>query len=116
MRRGKWLLIVLLAVCLLSPVLCFAEAEQALKIAKWEDINTFDPGWLTSGDRELTIMDCLYNGLVRYEEGSWNVVPDLAESWTTSEDGKAVTFKLRKGVRFHKGYGETHCRRCQVLL
>ncbi len=105
MKHCRLLLVVFLAVFFLSPAL-FAGTKDELKIAKWEDINTFDPGWLTSGDRELTIMDCLYNGLVKYKEGTWDVIPDLAESWTKSPDGKEITFKLRKGVQFHKGYGE----------
>ncbi|NOY09426.1 MAG: hypothetical protein GXP33_11370 [Spirochaetes bacterium] len=83
-----------------------AAGKNELKIATWEDVNTFDPGWMTSGERELTIMTCLYNGLVKYKEGSWKVVPDLAKSWEVSPDGKSVTFHLRKGVQFQKGYGE----------
>ena len=83
-----------------------ASSKNEMKIATWEDVNTFDPGWMTSGERELTIMSCLYNGLVKYKEGTWDIVPDLAESWEMSEDGKTVVFKLRKGVQFHKGYGE----------
>ncbi|MFH1932723.1 MAG: ABC transporter substrate-binding protein [Pseudomonadota bacterium] len=83
-----------------------AVGKDELKIATWEDINTMDPGWLTSVERELTIMNCLYNGLVKYKEGSWEIAPDLAESWEMSTDGKEVTFHLRKGVKFQKGYGE----------
>lgn len=99
------LLIAFLAVCVFSTM-SPARQRDELKIARWDDINTFDPGWMTSGDRELTIMKCLYNGLVKYREGSWEIVPDLAESWEAAEDGKSVVFHLRKGVQFHKGYGE----------
>lgn len=84
----------------------FCAKNNELKIALWEDVSTYDPGWMTSAERELVIMSCLYNGLVKYRAGSWEVVPDLAESWTISDNGGSVTFKLKKGVQFHKGYGE----------
>ncbi len=98
--------ITIFALLLIIPMSVSAKSKEELKIATWEDINTLDPGWLTSVEREFTIMNCLFNGLVKYKEGTWDVVPDLAKSWDMSADGKQITFQLRKGVEFHKGYGE----------
>jgi peptide/nickel transport system substrate-binding protein len=44
-------------------------------------------------------------GLLHYSPDR-EVVSKLAESWEISEDAKTWTFNLRKGVQFHKGYGE----------
>ncbi len=44
----------------------------------------------------------VYEGLTRIAaDGS--VQPNLAESWTVSDDGKTYTFKLVEGAKFHDG-------------
>lgn len=44
----------------------------------------------------------VFEGLTRIGPNG-EVLPDLAESWTISEDGKVYTFKLHTGVKFHDG-------------
>jgi len=44
----------------------------------------------------------VFEGLTRIGSKG-EVLPDLAESWTISDDGKVYTFKLRSGVKFHDG-------------
>ncbi|QND61032.1 ABC transporter substrate-binding protein [Mesorhizobium huakuii] len=51
--------------------------------------------------REVTYAN-IFEGLTRIGPNS-EVLPDLAESWTVSDDGKVYTFKLHTGVKFHDG-------------
>lgn len=44
----------------------------------------------------------IFPGLVRPDE-QLRPTPDLAESWVTSDAGRRITFKLRRGVRWHDG-------------
>ncbi|HEX5994231.1 MAG TPA: ABC transporter substrate-binding protein [Jiangellales bacterium] len=45
----------------------------------------------------------IFEGLVTTEEGGTEIVPALAESWETSEDGLDWTFNIRQDVTFHDG-------------
>jgi peptide/nickel transport system substrate-binding protein len=49
------------------------------------------------------VINQIFEGLVKFEGDTTNIIPGLAESWTTSEDGLEWTFKLREGVKFHDG-------------
>lgn len=60
----------------------------------------FTPALNTTGT-SLDAARPVYNQLVEFDRGTTNVVPGLAESWTISNDGTVITFKLRKGVKFH---------------
>ncbi|MBI3743046.1 MAG: hypothetical protein HY261_01990 [Chloroflexi bacterium] len=41
--------------------------------------------------------------LVQLDRDAGKITPDLAQSWSTSGDGKTITFKLRPGVTWHDG-------------
>lgn len=49
----------------------------------------------------INLMNQVYEGLLRLDPVSKEVVPALAESYTISEDGLKYTFKLREGIYFH---------------
>ena len=66
------------------------------------DAITLDPAAISDNESVQVVMQ-IFEQLVRYKEGSTQVEPALALSWTVSADGTAWTFKLRRGVRFHDG-------------
>jgi len=77
-------------------------AKQVVNIAyNTGDAQSLDPHRAaTTADRST--LDMIFNGLVRYPLGNQvGIEPDLAESWSVSDDKKTWTFKLRKGVFFH---------------
>ena len=51
----------------------------------------------------LRVVEQMFEGLTALEPGTTDVVPGLAESWETSEDGLTWTFTLKEGVTFHDG-------------
>ena len=57
---------------------------------------------LATDNTSHSISGLIFNGLVKYDR-DLNVVGDLAESWEISKNGLVITFRLRKGVRWHDG-------------
>lgn len=64
---------------------------------------------LTGGDNWAIcqLFDCLTNS----EDGNFGFTPadfkpEIAESYESSPDAKTWTYHIRRGVKFHKGYGE----------
>jgi peptide/nickel transport system substrate-binding protein len=61
-----------------------------------------DPHTVTAVN-DFRILMNVYDGLVRYKDGTLEVEPALATDWTISDDGLTYTFNLRGGVSFHDG-------------
>ena len=71
------------------------------------DLGTLDPH-RGAATQEKILLAWMFDGLVRFKPGSVSlddIEPDLAESWTISDDKKVWTFKLREGVKFHGDFG-----------
>jgi len=102
----KKVLMVLLALLLTAGIaLASPGVEQpgkTLVFGSSGDAVRLDPADVTDGE-SIQRMDNIFEGLVEYETGSTEIKPCLAESWTTSADGTEITFKLRRGVKFHDG-------------
>ncbi len=66
------------------------------------DLTTLDPqvgyDW-----QNWSVIKSIFDGLMDYKPGTTELEPDLAESYTVSDDGLTYTFKLRPGVKFHNG-------------
>ncbi|MGW3348165.1 ABC transporter substrate-binding protein [Nonomuraea rubra] len=64
-------------------------------------VTDWDPA--TSYSNEIVALANIYEGLTRYDSQTKQAEPRLATEWTSSDDGKEWTFKLRQGVKFHTG-------------
>src|SRR5579871_2472707 len=74
----------------------------ALVVGRVKDAVGLDPSHETDG-MSLNITSEVFRNLVKFKPGTFDVVPDLASSWTTSPDGKTYTFHLRDGLKFSDG-------------
>jgi ABC-type transport system substrate-binding protein len=67
-----------------------------------DDVSTLDPA-IGYDWQNWSIIKSLFDGLMDYQPGTTELVPDLAESYEITNDGKTFTFKLRAGAKFHNG-------------
>lgn len=95
----------------------YARRAHALRAARQEEptpggnlrigflisqIVTLDPGQLSQGVVAGSILPSIFSSLVQFDQ-DLGIIPDLAESWEVSEDGKQYTFTLRPDLTFHNG-------------
>jgi peptide/nickel transport system substrate-binding protein len=96
--------VVVLAAALARP--CAAQATPRLpgELA-WTigyDPKTFDPAKVD--DQESEMVRYLTAGvLLRFNRLTQKVEPQLAQSWTLSQDGRTLTFRLRANLKFSDG-------------
>ncbi|RDJ19947.1 hypothetical protein DWF00_20795 [Bosea caraganae] len=93
----------------LLPNAAFAQKAGVLRVG----LNARDMGLLhphvATGSNDTPVIDSIFSGLLAYTPPKVSIdaiQPDLAERWEASDDRKTYTFHLRKGAKWHKGYGE----------
>src|SRR6185436_7519167 len=94
-----------------APAIARGQEAQRISIAlAARGPRTIDPMKSTQGADNWAI-DNMYETLVRSPDGNFAMTPadfepGLAERWESSPDAKTWSFQLRRGVKFHKNYGE----------
>ena len=92
------------ATMMAMPVVAETPANMLVIANRIDDITTLDP----AESFEFAGSDVsrnIYGKLINFDPLDLDAgyQPDLAASWTVSEDGKTITFTMREGVKFHSG-------------
>lgn len=78
-------------------------ADQLIVALSMTNLITLDPAGLT-GKESVQILTNVYQGLVDLDPVDRSkLIPELAESWTISEDARTITFTIREGATFASG-------------
>lgn len=76
--------------------------NDVIVIGQIAEPKSMDPHVATSLN-DFRILVNIYEGLVRFRDGTLEPEPGLAGRWDISKDGRRYTFHLRENVRFHDG-------------
>jgi ABC-type transport system substrate-binding protein len=115
-RAPRAFVLVFVAVLTIGMVVSAPQPRAAAQVppgtiisAYPRDFRSLDPAHIP-GSPDYQIAMNVFSGLVRYKADNLDVEPDLAERWEVSSDGRTYTFYLRRGVQFHRTYGEMTAR------
>lgn len=76
--------------------------EQEFRWSNGKMPKSFDPA-LASAPPETDVVRAVYEGLTETDSTTLQEIPGVAESWSSSEDFKVWTFKLRKNAKWSNG-------------
>ena len=99
----------------LVPALASMTPKQggAAVVTFKDDLTTLDPAvgydW-----QNWSVIKSIFDGLMDYKPGTTELEPDLAESYTISDDGLTYTFKLRRRREIPQR-PRRDLGRCQIL-
>jgi len=105
----RLLLSAVAALALVAAVPALADAPKqggAAVVTFNNELSTLDPA-IGYDWNNWSVIKSIFDGLMDYKPGTTDLVPDLAESYSISDDGQTYTFKLRDGLKFHNGRAVT---------
>lgn len=101
---GRWglsgMAVLLLGAVLVHPA--SAQGRRELRVGVAGLPGAVDPATSVDGAVPL-IARQVFETLVQFREGTSDIEPALAVSWSVSKDGLVWSFRIRDGVRFHDG-------------
>ena len=86
----------------LAPPAQAQAARRGLSVNISLEPDSLDPTSSSGASVAQVVHTTVLEGLMKVEENG-ATTPLLAQSWSQDKDGKAYTFQLRQGVRFHDG-------------
>jgi peptide/nickel transport system substrate-binding protein len=86
----------------LLTVSAFAQSGAELRFCLRADPKTFDP-LLVEDDNSETVRYITGGVLLRVNRKTQELTPELAQSWTVDQQGRRITFHLRRGISFSDG-------------
>ncbi len=97
---AKAAIIAALAAAFCGPDVALAKSDVTIGLQ--QEPTVLDPTADATASIDGIFTHNVFESLVTVTEDG-EIAPDLAESWTVSEDGLSYTFKLHDGVKFHDG-------------
>ncbi|MFC4668105.1 ABC transporter substrate-binding protein [Seohaeicola nanhaiensis] len=90
------------ALALATAFAASAHAETKLVVGLQQEPTSLDPTADATASIDGMLTQNVYESLTTVAP-SGEVLPQLADSWTVSDDGLTYTFKLAQGVKYHDG-------------
>ncbi len=104
MKRNYGKILVLIALLLCFSSVSSGESltkNDTLIVGQYEPATNFNPVYYLTAYDEY-VVDLIFQGLIKRNfEGEYEGI--IAESWVYSNDGKTITFKMKKKAKFSDG-------------
>ena len=103
-RRYPFFYVPFLGICLtvlISLASASQQQSQALTFCAPGEEQHFNPALKPEDPANLAYARLIFDRLLEFREGTFELHPGLAESYSFSSDAKSITLNLRRKVRFH---------------